>query len=156
MHQKDIKMNQNQYHDSVIDNEILNRVIKDSKCTKYVKQYSPEFRIQIYILRTKHNLSYRQIIVYCQYKYDLSPSIGHIKRLIQDGENAFKGSTETNMENSENMSQKNCNNYEGESATETTLSENERKLQIFNELKPKLVDFDVFTPSIDDQLYYRL
>ena len=67
-----------------LDHELINEIKSKSKCTKFQNKYSKAFRIEIFLL-SKY-LSYRQIIHYCQKKHGFSPSIGHIKKLKDDGE----------------------------------------------------------------------
>ena len=75
----------------------MNNSIHD---TKYVERYSTEFRIFVHRLRKENKLSYRKIIKICQCEFGLSPSIGHIKQLIMDGEVASKSRVK-NQENNE-------------------------------------------------------
>jgi hypothetical protein len=98
--------------DGLNDHKILSDIKKNIKNTKFVIKYSTEYRILIHILHSEHNLSYRKIIQFCKSKFGQSPSIGHIKELIQDGEKAIKGRAENHMENpqkNEEISKKKVN-----------------------------------------------
>lgn len=95
-------MNDRQNIESMIDYELLNEIKSKSKCTQFQNKYSDDLRIIIYLIR-RDGLSYRGIIEYCQIKFRLSPSIGHIKELIEDGEILF---SEENIKNAIDLEEK--------------------------------------------------
>lgn len=97
-----------------INLELVNDIKSKSKCTKYKEQYTKEFRVKIFILR-EHGLTYRGIMEYCMSEYGFSPSIGHIKKLITDGEKYF--SREENNKDNDNI------------AEEKSIAKNEKLLK---------------------------
>ena len=141
-------MDQQEYCESIIDHELVKNIKKETKCTKYVMQYSREFRIIIYILSTVHHLTYRRIIDYCQSKYGFSPSLGHIKQLIQDGEEALNGKAETHEETSHERPfslniEEIPKNTKSESGIQDSHNEKDKILKRKNELKFKKKHNDI-------------
>lgn len=86
-------MNNRQLREHIIDQELVDDLKDDDKD---ILKYTEEVRIAIFLLRKFNHLTYRQIIEYCQRKYDISPALGHIKKLIEDGELAFNNQNATN------------------------------------------------------------
>ena len=144
-------MDQQEYFESIIDHKLLNDIKKSMKCTKYAMQYSTELRVIIYILRTNHLLSYRKIMEYCQDKYDLSPSIGHVKQLIQDGEKALNAKVEIHKESPDerpfslNTEEDISKNIKTETIIQNSnsISEKDKILKRKNELKLKKKNNDI-------------
>ena len=131
--------------DRLNDIDVLNDIKSSMHDTKYVQQYSTELRIFVYQLRIEHNLSYRKIIEFCQYKYGKSPSVGHIKQLIIDGEKALQSREENHMENSEK-------NEEISENPDRIRKANEILQNRLTEIESKMVDNDVTTLSKKDLL----
>lgn len=138
--------------DRLNDKDVLSDIKNSTHNTKYVQRYSTEVRIFVYTLRNVHNLSYRKIMEFCQYKFGQSPSIGHIKKLIMDGENALKSRVENHMDNPENneeISEKKVNPAAIRKANEILQNR-------VNEIKSKMVDKDVTTLSKRDILELQI
>lgn len=146
-------MDQKQYFERKINHELLNDIKRGTTCTKYKVQYPTEFRIIIYILRTSHYLSYREIIEYCDNEYDdLSPSLGHIKQLIVDGEIALHSSAEINQEVPHNKIKEDISvNNKGGFTIQSTESEREIKFNRRCELKAKMINNDVMTLTLAER-----
>ena len=134
--------------DELNDIDVLNDIKNSVRNTKYVERYSTEFRIFVYQLRIEHNLSYRKIIEFCQNEFGLSPTVGHIKKLITDGEKALKSRVK-NPENNEEISDKKVNPARIRKAIE--IIENR-----VNEIASKMVDMDVATLSEKDILELQI
>lgn len=151
-------MTEKQYLETIIDYEILDKVKAGTRCTKYVKKYSTEFRLAIYLIRKHHELSYRKIIAYCQDRYDESPSVGHIKKLIDDGRTELNG--EGVLQNIQNPGEspdiKNIQkdisvNNKGGFTIQSTESEREIKFNRRCELKAKMINNDVMTLTLAER-----
>lgn len=123
--------------DILIDQQLINEIKEGSKSTKYVKKYSSEFRIVVYLLRNNHDMSYREIIDYCELKYNRSPSLGHIKKLIDDGEIEFNYYVE--------------NNKKSEFIIQSSDAGKERNTKRKSELMSKMKNNDVNTLPLNEQ-----
>jgi len=138
--------------ESMIDHELLNDIQCKTKCTQFQIKYSKEIRIEIYLLNKKYKLSYGQIIEYCDTKYGESPSRGHIRKLILDGEKHF-------FDNKENVNDKEESGIDKQYKTDSNNLDfdlQKTKIRISELMKDKLTtcERDELIVSIISMLQY--